>query len=202
MFRAFAVLGWVPSFCSVPTVSTCFRCLSHYVGEFPVSRSALKYAWTPFFHMHIYHSHLPLIGHCCSAHDKLIVNKRPINCRMLPCPWNRGRLKNWTCPAVRVGNVQGWLPWFELVLESCNMGILVKVSRIPLTERVGSKGEVHSIIGHEATEGSRAAVLNPRFTDPPSVDRLLGGGVHEFRWRKTLHLYFHKSLTDIKRFIQ
>jgi len=57
------------------------------------------------------------------------------------------------------------------------MSIPVKVSRIPLTERVGRKGEVHSIIGHETAEGSRAAVLNLGFTDPrprPWID--YGGG--------------------------
>ena len=43
MVRAFAVLGWVPSFFSALRVLTFFRCLSHYVGEFPVIRSALKY---------------------------------------------------------------------------------------------------------------------------------------------------------------
>ena len=132
-----------------------------------------------------------------SAHDKLIVNKRPVNCRMLSSPWNRWRLTNWTCPAVRVGNVQSWLPWVELVLESCNMCIPVKVSKIPLTVKVGSKGEVHSTIGHEATEGSRAAVLNLGFTNSLSVDRLWG--VHEFGWGKKLQLYFHKPLTEISR---
>jgi hypothetical protein len=80
------------------------------------------------------------------------------------------------------------------------MSIHVKVSRILFTVKVGSKGEVHSIIGHEATEGSRAAVLNLGFTDPPSVDRLRG--VSEFGWRKKLQLYFHKPLTEIKRFVQ
>ena len=72
--------------------------------------------------------------------------------------------------------MQRWLPWAELVLESCNKRVPVKVSRILLTVKVGSKGEVHSIIGHETTEGSRAAVLNLGFTDPPYVDRLRWGG--------------------------
>lgn len=93
--------------------------------------------------------------------------------------------------------MQGWLPWVEFVLESMR----VKVSKILLTVKVGSKGEVRSIIGHETTEGSRAAVLNPGLTDPPSVVRLREG-FHEFGWRKKLQLYFHKPLTEIKHLIQ
>jgi hypothetical protein len=56
---------------------------------------------------------------------------------------------------------------------------------------MGCKGEVHCIIGHEASGESKAAVPNLGFTDPrPWRDYGGRGWVHKFGWIKNYNFIF------------